>query len=173
MTLFVAYVPRTGHVVGAVNAIDATPPAGAAALVGEALPMRISLSTGETAVIPLESGALDTHAADDEPAALTEPLTFGVEGSPDPKPALVELTSWSGGLSFGDGTLTVMLPRQVSVNTEVLAFVSDEGGTLRDSATMLVGARAVDLAIDVAPDSTHGVLVLVAGWVGRFEEVTA
>lgn len=172
MSLFVVYVRKTGHVVGAVNAIGATPPADAAALVGADLPLRLSLSTGETVIIPLASDDLEKHTPDDEPAVFTDPLTYGVEPVTEPKPALVELTPWTGGLTFGEATLTVMLPTPVSVLTEVVALVSDEQGTLTASATIQVGVRAVDLPIAVA-SGAHGVLVLVAGWVGRFEEVTA
>lgn len=174
MSLFVVFVRKTGHVVGAVNAIGATPPADAAALVGAELPLRLSLGTGETVTVPLSSDDLEKHTPDDEPAVFTDPLAYGVEQvtGADPKPALVGLTPWTGGLSFGDETLVVMLPTPVSAPTEVVAFVTDGEDTLTASATIRTG-KAVDLPISVASGTTHGVLVLVAGWVGRFEEVTA
>lgn len=175
MSLFVVFVPRTGHVVGAVNAIGATPPADAVSLVGAELQLRLLLSTGETAVISLAGKELLKHTPDDQPEVFTNPLAFGVEqvAGAEPKPALAELTPWTGGLSFGDDTFTVMLPTPVSALTEVTALVNDGQGTLTASTTMQVGARAVDLPIAVAGGTTCGVLVLVAGWVGRFEEVVA
>lgn len=183
MALFVVYAPETGHVVGAVNSIGApalAPPGPSGTvdpgpLVGAALPLRVSLGAGELAVVSLPARELAAHAPDDEPAVLADPLAFGVEqvdnGQP-PKPALVRLRTWSGGLAFTPVGLSVMIPTPDQVNvTHVVAFVAEGQDTRMISGDIKAGDTKVVLPIAVE-DGAHGVLVLVTGWAGRLKAVT-
>jgi hypothetical protein len=181
MSLFVVYTPDTGHVVGAIDSTGAPPlppadPTGAVAadpLVGKALPLRVSVGAGEIATLSLPVRELAAHAPDDEPGVLAEPLSFGVEqvaGQP-PKPALVPLLEWTGGLEFSQDGLKVTLPVAPTQDTQVVALVSDGDGTKTASGQLAAGTTLVELAVAV-DSGVHGVLVLVAGWVGRLEAVT-
>jgi len=176
MTLYVVYVPDTGHVVGAVNAIgaalplaDGVTPIDPALLVGDALPLRISLEPGEITTLSLSARELAVHLPDDEPGVLGDPLAFGVEGT-DPKPALVRLPTWDTQLSFTSAGLLVTVPVDASQDTPVLALVSEGQDTLVRPGTITAGSREVTLPVTVSAGQ-HGVLVLVAGWAGRLEEV--
>jgi hypothetical protein len=184
MTLFVVYAPETGHVVGAVNSIGApalAPPGPSGTvdpgpLVGAALPLRVCLGAGEPAVVSLPARELAAHAPDDEPAVLADPLAFGVEQVGDgrpPKPALVRLRTWSGGLEFAPGGLSVEIPTPDKVKvTHVVAFVAAGRDTRIASGDIEAGDTEVVLRIEDVEDGTHGVLVLVTGWAGRLEAVT-
>jgi hypothetical protein len=177
MTLFVVYVPETGHVVGAVDSIGATPSppppdnADPAPLVGAALPLRVSL---DTAAVSLPARELAAHSPDDEPDVLTGPLAFGVEQVPgqQPKPALVLLREWTAVLTLNDQGLSVTIPTADDVNiTHVVAFVTEGQDTRMTSGDIKVGATNVVLPVAVA-DGSHGVLVLVTGWAGQLAAVT-
>jgi hypothetical protein len=181
MSLFVVYVPDTGHVVGAVNAIGAAPPAVVDSrvdpgwLVGAELPLRVSLGVGEIAVLPLLARDLAVHAADDEPGVFADPLAFGVEQvqTQPPKPALVRLASWSTALEFANGGLSVEVPVADETQvTPVLALISEGQDTHVLAGEIAMGVKKVTLPVTVG-SGPHGVLVLAAGWVGRLEKVEA
>jgi len=184
MSLSVVYVPDTGHVVGALSATGATMPTGPTghtdagsllgSLVGDALPVRVSLGEGEVAELALRAGQLAVLAADDEPAVFADPLAYGVESVPDapPKPALLRLASWSTGLTLTTERLVVTVPvANQSQTTKVLALVSDGQDTLVLAGEIPVQQDMVTLPVTVR-SGRHGVLVLVAGWAGRLEALT-
>ncbi|XVV15531.1 hypothetical protein ACQP2X_14660 [Actinoplanes sp. CA-131856] len=167
MALSVVYTPETGHVLGAVASIGVPAAVSAAALVGAALPLRVS----EGAVVSVPARELALHGPDDEPLVLTGPLAFGVEGQP-PKPALVRLRTWTNALSFTGAGLSITLPAHDQVNpTHVAAFVTEGPETRMTSGDIRAGETEVVLPIAVE-SGTHGVLVLVSGWAGRLEAVT-
>jgi hypothetical protein len=174
MTLFVVYVPDTGHVVGAVNSIGAVPPADVAALVGTHFPLRVALEAGEIATLDLPVRELAFHTPDDEPDVFVDPLAFGVELPPGPglppKPALVDLTRATTPLTFGTDWLDVEIQTAAAVDLPVLALVSDGQDTRLLPGTIKEGEKKVTLTMTV-DKGPHGVLVLVAGWVGRLEKV--
>src|SRR5215470_9714074 len=198
MSLFVVYVPDTGHVVGALNATGAALSAGAAlpggvalsagaalpggaalsagvgSLVGDALPMRVSLSNGEVAELALRAGQLAVLAADDEPAVFADPLAFGVELVPNapPKPALLRLATWSSNeLTLTSDGLVVKVPvANQSRISKVLALISDGQDTLVLTGEIPAQQDTVTLPVTVR-SGVHGALVLVAGWAGRLEAV--
>ena len=182
MPLSVVYTPETGHVVGAVTAIGApalAPPGQSGTvdpgpLVGTALPLRVFLGADEPAIVSVPASELAAHAPDDEPAVLTDPLAFGVEqvaGGQPPKPALLRLRTWSGGLAFTPVGLSVTIPVPDQVNvTHVVALVTEGQDTRMTSGDIRAGDTTVVLPIAVE-DGTHGVLVLVTGWAGRLEAV--
>lgn len=175
MTLFVVYVHDTGHVVGAVNTNGGTPPADVGSLVGDALPMRVTLSTGKVVEILLPAGELRLHAPDDEPGVLTEPMAYAVEfEGTTPQPALVHLTPpWTDGLDFVDSHLRVRVPIAEEVEiTRVLGWVSDGQDTQADAANIAPGEKETTLRVTVS-SGPHAVLVLAVGWPGRLEEVSA
>lgn len=179
MSLFVVYAQKTGNVVGAVSAIGVSAPANAAALVGNALPMRVRLADGSLVELLLPSAELLAHEADDNPEALVDPLRFGVElvpgsGTDDPpvaKPALLELNKWSDGLVFDAIGLVVTLPTPTVDKATVLALISGDDGTDLRTGAIAAGGTQTTLPVSVDPQSSRGVLVLVAGWAGRLEEV--
>jgi hypothetical protein len=179
MSLFVVYVQKTGHVVGAVSATGASTPASAAALVGNALPMRVRLGGGSLVELLLPNGELLAHEADDNPEALVDPLRFGVElvpGSgtddpPVPKSALPKLNEWSGGLAFDEVGLVVTLPTPIGDKAGVFALISGEDGTHLRIGDIQAGGSKTTLPLTVAEETSRGVLVLVTGWAGRLEEV--
>lgn len=172
MSLFVVYVKETGHVVGAVRAIGVTVPT-VAALVGDGLPLRVSLGPGEIASLVLKPGDLAVHEADDEPGVFLDPLGFGVELGQDdqpPKPALVPLQRSSKPLVFDGIGLRVEVDNPVGENTVVRVLIS-----YGQTTTLLVGQINKDGKDTTLPtpvdDDPHGVLVLIPGWAGRLEKV--
>lgn len=184
MTLFVVYVPATGHVVGAIDSIGAPPLpppdpttgiVAATPLVGTALQLRVSLGGGEIATVSVPAGELAVHTPDDVSDVLDRPLEFGVELVPgqQPKPALIPLLPWTGGIAFAaDGLgLSVTLPRNATQTTTAVAFVTDDQDTRQTSGDIPAGSPDVVLPVFVS-EGAHGALVLVAGWVGRLEKVT-
>lgn len=168
MTFYVVYVPRTGHVVGAVNASGGVPPGkdDVGALVGSALPMRVSVD-GEVVTLPLPVGQLALLKADDEPRVFDNPLRFGVEMAGDePKPALVRLKPEIPELKLTVDSLVVTVQSAEPIlNTPVLALVSDGEEVHERPWTIPAGDDSADIPVTVS-DGNHGVLVLVAGWVG-------
>jgi hypothetical protein len=171
MTLYVVYSKRTGHVLGAVNAIGGTPPQDAAAMIGDALPLRVTVD-GTTAVLSLPVNDpfadLAVHEADDEPGVFANPLHFGVELVPDPKPALLHLAEWSEGLAFTQHTLLITVPSEGEANVLVLF---DEPDSRPVPGKMAAGEDTAEVPVTVSAGQ-HGALILVAGWQGRLEEVT-
>lgn len=173
MALYVVFLPDTGHVAGAVHATGATAPADAAALVGDALPLRVP--AGDTLVtLPVPSRELSLLLADDEPRVFADPLAFGVEQVPDadPKPALVRLPGWTDELRFDPTGLVVTVPIAVGRATPVFAMVSGDQDTHVLAGEITAGSSQVTLPLTVRAGA-HGVLVLATGWAGRLEEVTA
>lgn len=171
MSVFAVYEAKTGGVVGAVRAIGVPVPS-AAALVGAALPVRLSLASGEVAVLSLPGGELAVHDADDQPAVFADPLAYGVTKVEDqpPKPALAKLAVLPDGPAFDNTGLVVGLPGDAAVGTPVFALVANGDETLPLSGTITAGTDHVALPVTV-DKGKHAVLVLVAGWAGRLEEV--
>ncbi|MFI1018324.1 hypothetical protein [Streptomyces sp. NPDC020965] len=169
MSLSAVYVADTGHVVGALTLTGADASTDVAALVGRALPVRVSLGAGRTVSLPLPDRRLAVVAADDEPGALAEPLAFGVEVTPDskPKPTLVRLKSWVKGLSLAKDGLTVTLPFATDRVTPVVALISDDQDTHVLAGVIASGGTQVTLPVTLSAGDEHGLLVLVAGWAGR------
>lgn len=172
------YVPDTGHVVGALGLTGAQAPADVGVLVGPALPLRVALGGGETAVLSLRDRQLAPLAADDEPGVFTDPLAFGVEqvAGPDStvaaKPTLLRLPPSSTQLEFNTDGLVVSVPlANASQDTTVLALVSAGDETHVLAGVLAEGQKSVTLPVTV-DSGPHGVLVLVAGWAGRLEPVT-
>ena len=178
MTLSVVYVPDTGHVVAALAVTGGQGPDQVAPLVGAALPMRVALGDGETAVLSLRAGRLAAFTADDEPGVFADPLAFGVEqvvGTDQavlPKPALLALPALTTPLTLDDDGLTVTVPNADDTkDTSVLVLVSDGQDTLVVPSAIARGNTSVTVPASVDP-GPHGVLVLVAGWAGRLAPVT-
>ncbi|GAB3158835.1 hypothetical protein GCM10027258_70930 [Amycolatopsis stemonae] len=171
MSVFAVYESSTGTLVGAVKAIDVPVPV-AAALVGDALPVRLPLSTGEVATLALPGGELAVHEADDQPAVFVEPLTYGVALQPNqqPKPTLVKLAKVTEPLKIDATGLVVKLPEKPAQDTAVFALVSDGTDTLPLRGTITKDNDHVALPVTVGPGA-HAVLVLVAGRAGRLTEV--
>ncbi|MFJ7219129.1 hypothetical protein [Amycolatopsis sp. NPDC098790] len=172
MSLFVVYVKKTGHVVGAVRAVGAGLPA-VAEVVGDELPVRVSLLPEEVATLTLDAGELAVQEADDEPDVFLDPLAFGVEPVPagqPAKPALVPLPASSKPLVFQNNGLRVEVDNPVGADTVVRAFIS-----AGPSTTVLPGQINQGDTVTTLPtavdDDPHGVLVLVPGWAGRLEKV--
>ncbi|MDW6066222.1 hypothetical protein SAZ11_61175 [Streptomyces sp. FXJ1.4098] len=172
MALSVVYAVDTGHVVGALALTGAGAPPDVAALVGRALPLRVSLGAGRIATLPLSARDLAVASVDDEPAALTAPLDFGVEVTSDgkPKPALVRLASWTDGIALTEDGLTVTVKVAVARPTPVLALVSDEQDTHVLAGEIPAQQAQVNLPVTLVKGSVHGVLVLAAGWAGHLEK---
>lgn len=174
MTLYVVYMPDTGNVLGAVNALGAVPPADekdVSALVGKALPLRVSLDGGALATLTVPARRLAFHTPDDDPGVLTAPLTFGVDQVPDqkPKPALLPLPPLPAPtLTAGGLTVTVANNNQ---DRPVVAFVSDGPDTIPLAGVITAGTNEVTLTVSV-DSGAHAVLVLVTGWAGRLASVT-
>ncbi|MER5932594.1 hypothetical protein [Streptomyces sp. NPDC002054] len=175
MALSVVYVADTGHVVGALALTGAGAPPDVAALVGRALPMRVLLGGGRTATLPLKARELAVAAVDDEPAALADPLAFGVELTPEgkPKPTLLRLATWTGSDSIALATdgLTVTVQVAAARPAKVVALVSDDQDTRVLAGEIPAQQTQVKLPVTLEAGSAHGVLVLVAGWAGRLEKV--
>lgn len=169
MALSVVYAVDTGHVVGALALTGASAPADVAALLGRALPLRVSLGGGRVATLPLSARELAVAAVDDEPAALAEPLAFGVEVTPEgkPKPALVRLASWTDGIALAKDGLTVTVKVAAARPTPVVALVSDEQDTHVLAGEIPAQQTQVKLPVTLVGGSVHGVLVLVTGWADR------
>jgi hypothetical protein len=177
MSLLVVYLPDTGHVVGAVSAIGAVPPgddAGPAPLVGDALPLRVSVGAGEVASLGLPARELAVHEADDEPRVFADPLAFGVEQVPGqkPKPALVRLAALAEDPTFTADGLVIRVPvANASQDTPVLALVAEGHDIHVLAGRIAAGEESVELPVTV-PVGTHGVLALVTGWSGVLRAVT-
>ncbi|GGQ08587.1 hypothetical protein [Streptomyces roseolilacinus] len=172
MALTVVYAADTGHVVGALALTGAAAPVDAAALVGRALPLRVALGGGRTAILPLNAGELAVATVDEEPEVLTDPLAFAVELTAEgaPRPALLRLAEWGGGVALAADGLTVTVRVAAARPARVVALVSDDQDTRVLAGEIPAQQDRVKLPVTLAPGSTHGVLVLVAGWAGRLEK---
>ncbi|WP_370961954.1 hypothetical protein [Amycolatopsis sp. cg9] len=171
MSVFAVYESSTGNVVGAVKAIG-TPLPAAADVVGAALPVRLSLGSGEVVTLSLAGRELAVHEADDQPAVFVEPLAYGVKrvaGQPA-KPALAKLAELSAP-AFDPTGLLVELPGPAAEDTAVFALVSEGPDTLPVTGKVEKDADHVSLPVTVSAGA-HAVLLLVAGWAGRLEEIT-
>ena len=170
MSVFAVYESSTGNVVGAVKAIGATAPT-AATLVGDALPVRLSLKSGEVAVLSLAGRELAVHEADDQPEVFVKPLAYGVTRLPSqpPKPALAKLAELPAP-AFDNAGLLVTVPEKTSQDTAVFALVSEGQDTLPIAGTITKDTDHVSIPVTVSPGA-HAVLLLVAGRVGRLDEV--
>ncbi|MFV2120124.1 hypothetical protein ACE14D_17455 [Streptomyces sp. Act-28] len=174
MTLTVVYAADTGHVVGALALTGADAPADVAALVGDALPLRVPLGGGRTVTLPLNARALAAAIVDGEPDALTDPLAFGVEptSAGAPGPALLRLAGWSGGdgIALATDGLTVTVPVAANRPAGVVALVSDGQDTRVLAGEIPAQQVRVKLPVTLDQGGTYGVLALVAGWAGRLEK---
>jgi hypothetical protein len=172
VSVFAVYESSTGNVVGAVKAIGTASPT-AVALVGDALPVRLSLETGEVAVLSLRGGELAVHEAEDQAAVFVDPLGYGVTRLSDqpPKPALAKLAELLDAPSFDADGLLVKLREDAAQDTAVFALVSEDQETVPITGTITKGARTVTIPVTVSAGA-HAVLVLVAGRAGRLDEVT-
>lgn len=173
MALTVVYAVDTGHVLGALALTGASAPTDAAALVGPELPLRVSLGAAGTATLPVDARDLAVAAVDDEPGALAEPLAFAVEFGSDkkPKPKLLHLPSWTGGLQPTTDDLTVTVPLPATAPTRVIALIADNQVTHLLAGEIPADRNEVKLPVTLAGDTAYGVLVLVAGWAGLLERV--
>ncbi|RNG19624.1 hypothetical protein [Streptomyces botrytidirepellens] len=176
MALHVVYALGTGHVVGSLAQTGADAPADAAALVGRALPLRVSLGDGRIATLPLSAGKLGVAAVDDEPGALADPLAFGVELTSEdkPKPELVRLAGWDDDVVLAKDGITIKVQVPANRTTPVVALISDEQDTHVLTGEIPAQQTQVKLPVTLTPGSEHGVLVLAAGWAGHLgmEKVT-
>ncbi|ANW21685.1 hypothetical protein [Streptomyces clavuligerus] len=164
---------ETGHVVGALALTGPGAVADVAALVGRALPLRVPTAEGRVLSVTLPAARLAAVAVDEEPGALTEPLSFGVETADGrPRPTLVRLTGWNSAITLTRSGLTVDLPQPAAAATAVSALVADEQETLSLRGVIGQGQTRVTLALSV-PAGTYGVLVLAAGWAGRLQQARA
>ncbi|MEV4319039.1 hypothetical protein [Actinocrispum sp. NPDC049592] len=164
---------ETGHVVGAVAVTGGVAAVDVASLAGSSLPIRISIPTGETAVLPLSDRQLAAATVDDEPGVFDNAFGFGVETvDGKPKPTLARLASWTNEIKLDGTRLTVTVPLEnTSRAAKVIALVA-EGQTVH----LLVGEIPVNektVSLPVTVDTgEHGVLVLVEGWAGRLDSVS-
>ncbi|OLF10183.1 hypothetical protein BLA60_17215 [Actinophytocola xinjiangensis] len=173
MALHVVFLPDTGHVAGAVATTGGAVPADAAALVGDALPLRVPTAGGPvTVAVPARE--LSPLLADDEPRVFTDPLAFGVEqvADADPKPGLVRLADWTEGVRLDPTGLVVTVPVAAGPATPVFALVAGAQDTHVLAGEIAAGQDSVTLPLTV-PAGEYGALVLVTGWVGRLVAVTA
>lgn len=110
---------------------------------------------------------------DDEPGALAEPLAFAVEFGSDkkPRPKLLRLPSWTGGVEPTTDDLTITVPLPATAPTRVIALVADNQVTHLLAGEIPAGRNYVKLPVTLAGDTAYGVLVLVAGWAGLLERV--
>ncbi|MEU6549145.1 hypothetical protein ABZ915_02515 [Streptomyces sp. NPDC046915] len=172
MALSVVYALDTGHVVGALALTGGTAPVDPAALVGRALPVRVSLGAHGTATLPLDARNLAVAAVDDEPGVLAEPLAYGVDRGSDgkPKPTLLHLPSWtSGGLVLAKDVLKVTVPHAPTSTVKVVALISGAQDTHVLAGEIPAQQTELKLSVDLAAAASYGVLVLVAGWAGLLE----
>ncbi|MGW7253701.1 hypothetical protein [Streptomyces sp. NPDC054834] len=172
MALSVAYALDTGHVVGALALTGGTAPADPAALVGRALPFRVSLGAHGTATLPFDARNLAVAAVDDEPGVLAEPLAYGVDRGSDgkPKPTLLRLPSLTdAGLALAKDGLTVTVPHAPTGTVNVVALVADDQDTHVLAGEIPAQQTEVKLSVNLAAATSYGVLVLVGGWAGRLE----
>ena len=167
MGVFAVYESSTGTVVGAVKAIG-TPAPAVAALVGDALPVRLSIGTGEVSVLSLKGRELAVHEADDQPEVFDGPLAYGV--TQPSKPALAKLPELVDAPTFDEAGLLVKLPKNPAQDTAVFALVSEGEQTLPITGTITKDTDHVSIPVTVSAGA-HAVLVLVAGWAGRLVEV--
>lgn len=176
MALHVVYAIGTGHVVGALAHTGADAPVDAAVLVGRALPLRVALSDGSIATLPLSAGKLGVAAVDDEPGALADPLAFGVEltGEDKPKPELLRLAGWDDDVVLAKDGITIKVQVPANGTTPVVALISDEQDTHVLTGEIPAQQTQVKLPVTLTAGSEHGVLVLAAGWAGHLgrEKVT-
>ncbi|MEU5595128.1 hypothetical protein [Streptomyces sp. NPDC020298] len=172
MALSVVYALGTGHVVGALALTGKAAPADPAALVGRALPFRVSLGAHGTATLPVDARNLAVAGVDDEPGVLAEPLAYGVDRGSDgkPEPTLLRLPSWtSGGITLAKDSLTVTVPQASNSPLKVVALVSGDQDTHVLAGEMPARHTQVKLPVPLAAATPYGVLALVAGWAGRLE----
>ena len=138
--------------------------------------MRVSLGDGRIATLPLSAGELGVAAVDDEPAALAEPLAFGVELTSEdkPKPGWCASRAWNGDIALAKDGLTITVKVAVARPTPVVALVSDEQDTHVLAGEIPAQQTQVKLPVTLLAGSEHGVLVLAAGWTGHLgmEKVT-
>ncbi|MBP2330391.1 hypothetical protein JOF56_010776 [Kibdelosporangium banguiense] len=146
---------------GALAVTGGAPATDVASLVGAELPIRIGLETG----LILKASQLAVAAVGDEPAVFVDPLTFGVDTA---KTALRQLLPWSIPLPLTESTLTIELVATVGADTPVLVMIGDDLFT----RTIPKGENSVIVPVALKQGDKHPVLVLVAGQVGRFEELT-
>ncbi|MEV7043526.1 hypothetical protein [Amycolatopsis sp. NPDC051061] len=165
MSVFAVYESSTGVVVGGVKVIGTAAPT-VATLVGDALPVRVSLDAG-VATLSLPGTELAVHEADDQPEVFTDPLAYGV--TRPPKPALAKLPSIDAPTFDGTG-LVVTLKGDAAQDTAVFALVSEGTETLPVTGTVAKGANDVTIPVTVSAGA-HAVLLLVAGRAGRLDEV--
>ncbi|MFH9399249.1 hypothetical protein ACH4JS_05605 [Streptomyces sp. NPDC017638] len=174
MALTVVYTAGTGHVVGALALTGAGAPADVAALVGRALPMRVCVDQGRVATLPLNAGNLAVAVVDDEPAALVDPLAFGVELNPEgrPGPTLTRLATWTGGagVALTPNGLTITVQVAPARPAKVVALVSADQDTHVLAGELPAQQTRVTLPVSLDAGGKHGVLVLAAGWAGLLEE---
>jgi hypothetical protein len=174
MSLSVVYAVDTGHVLGALSLTGASAPTDVAALTGTALPLRITAKlSGKALEVPVSARRLGAAAVDDEPGAFADPLSFGVELTPDgkPKPALAQLSPWTNTdpLTLTTSELTVKLPAPVTRATPVLVLISGDAEPYVVSGEIQAQQQQVGVQVKLQNGEEHGVLVLVAGWTGRLE----
>jgi hypothetical protein len=169
MSVFAVYESSTGVVVGGVKVIGTAAPT-VATLVGDALPVRVTLDAG-VAALSLPGTELAVHEADDQPEVFTDPLAYGVTRLPaqPPKPALAKLPSIDAPTFDGTG-LVVTLKGDAAQDTAVFALVSEGTETLPVTGTVAKGANDVRIPVTVSAGA-HAVLLLVAGRAGRLDEV--
>jgi hypothetical protein len=192
MSLRIVYAKDTGHVLGALTAAGAGGgaltagggPPDVKALVGDALPMSVTLLDGTLARLAIPAVQLVAAIVDDQPAALVAPLSFGVELLADgtPRSALRRLAPVPGsgaGDPGADGVtvsaaaegVTVHIPDAATQVTPVLVVVSGADGVGSPvPGTIQSGERDALLRIRLATGDI-GVLALVAGWQGRLDRV--
>lgn len=178
MTLSVVYVPDTGHVVAALAVTGGQAPDDVAALVGPALPLRVTVDDGETVALQLLKGKLSGLAADDEPGVFADPLAFGVDQVTTadqqvvPKPTLLRLDPLTDEPALDANGLTVTVPRvDLAADRAVLVLISDGPGTQVVPWLLRKGEKTTTVPVSV-DDGAHGVLVLVAGWAGVLQAVS-
>ncbi|MER6912552.1 hypothetical protein ABT354_12855 [Streptomyces sp. NPDC000594] len=173
-TLSALYWRETGHVVGALSLTGAGPVTDVAALTGRVLPLGVGVAGALPLAVALPADRLGAVAADEEPGALAEPLSYGVETAEGrARPTLVRLTRWTGGITLAHDGITVRLPQPVLAATTVVALVGDAQETLSARGVIGEGRTSLTLPLSV-DDGAYGVLVLAAGWAGRLhrEELT-
>ncbi|MFF4399607.1 hypothetical protein [Streptomyces sp. NPDC001480] len=172
MALSVVYAPATGHVLGALALTGGTAPADPAALVGRALPFRVSLGAHGTATLPFDARNLAVAAVDDEPGVLAEPLAYGVDRGSDgkPKPTLLRLPPLADTcLVLAKDGLTVTVRHAPTATVTVVALVADDQDTHVLAGEIPAQQIQATLPVTLAATASYGVLVLVAGWAGRLE----
>jgi hypothetical protein len=161
MSLTVAYVTETGHVLGA---LATSGPVAAGDPFGAAFPLWVPRGDGAVVDLAVPAARLSVAAVDDDPGVLVAPRDYGVRAQGG---GLQPLAPWSDAIDLTAEAVTVTVPRPVPVAAAVLVVVA--GGPL---LTGEIPAGDDHTAIGARfGEGPHGVLVLVAGWVGRLELV--